>query len=216
MKKRTAARELALITFSSLIKGVKKSKDIDVAQVISKSAESLSVEAENLLDSAVKELVKVRDFVYNHEIEHPKNLERPYEVGTVPVGIPLTSDMLGRIDSVLEAIDKTYTAVDLTKLLAVGELEEVKDYAVKLVKTFIEHEEVVDAKIKEHSKGWDVERLVKIDRDILRIAITEILYFEDVPESVSIDEAVELAKKYSTEESSGFINGILGQVVINV
>ena len=66
--------------------------------------------------------------------------------------------------------------------------------------------------IKKYSKGWSVERLVKTDRDILRIAITEIIYFKDVPISVSINEAVELAKKYSCSESSKFINGILGQV----
>lgn len=212
MKKRRAARELALITFSSINKNIKQAQDVNISEIIIKSAESLASEAENMLESAVKELVKIREFVYNYEIEHPENLERPYETGTIPVNIPLTSDMLGRMNMVLDAADKTYSAIDLVNLLAAGEQDDVKDYAIKLVTTFIENRDDVDRTIKEHSKGWDVERLVKIDRDILRIAITEILYFDDVPKGASINEAVELAKKYSTEESSGFINGILGQV----
>lgn len=80
------------------------------------------------------------------------------------------------------------------------------------MKAFHDNKKKVDENIKKFSKGWDVGRLVRIDRDILRIAITEILFFEDVPDSVSIDEAVELSKKYSEPESTGFINGILGQV----
>jgi len=213
MNKRRASRELALIAFSHLSKSLKKSEDVDIADIIHKSAETLCSEAESNLDSAVKELMIIREFVNNYEMDHPVNIERPFETSTLPVGIPLTSDMLGRLDMAIEAADKTYSAIDLVRLTSFEELNEVKDYAVKLVKTFLDNKEEVDLKIKEHSKDWDVERLVKIDRDILRIAVTEILYFEDVPKGVSIDEAVELAKKYSTEESSKFINGVLGQVV---
>jgi len=200
------------MAFSHIGKNIKKSEDIEITQIIAKTVDSLTAEGENNLDSAVKELAKIREYVYNYEIEHEINTQRPFEVSTVPVKIPLTSDMLGRIDMVLESVEKTYAAIDLVKLSAMGDLDEVKEYAIRLIKTFADNNEEIDAKIKEHSKGWDVNRLVKVDRDILRIALVEMLYFEDVPQSVSIDEAVELAKKYSTDESSKFINGILGQV----
>ena len=213
MNKRRAARELALITFSQLIKSIKKAEEVNIAEIIQKSTEMLTGEAENTLNTTVKELVQVREFIQNYEIEHPENLERPYDEAAIPVRIPLTSDMIGRIDTILDAVDKTYSSIELTKLISFEEIEEVKDYAVKIVKTFIENREKIDAQIKKHSRGWDVERLVKIDRDILRIAITEILFFKDIPPSVSINEAVELAKKYSEAESSRFINGILGQIV---
>lgn len=213
MNKRRASRELSLIAFSQITKSVKKSDDINILEIIQKSSESMTAEAQSLLGSAVNELEKIREFIYNYEIEHPDNLERPFETSTIPVNIPLTSDMLGRIDMLFEAADRTYTAIDLTQMVSMAELEEVKEYAVNIVKTFLDHKEEIDAKISEHAKNWDVERLVKIDRDILRIAVTEILYFDDVPPSVSIHEAVELAKKYSTEESSKFINGILGSIV---
>ncbi|NLF83326.1 MAG: transcription antitermination factor NusB [Candidatus Gastranaerophilales bacterium] len=221
MNKRRAARELALISFAQIEKEIKKSGnttagEVDIAEIIHKSTEVLTGEAENNLESAVQELAKIRDFIQNYEIEHPDNLERPYEVTPLPVNIPLTSDMTGRIDMALEAAEKIYLAIELTELAGFGGLDEVRDYAVKLVRTFLENKKTIDETIKKFSKGWDVERLVRIDRDILRIAITEMQHFEDVPISVSIDEAVELAKKYSEPESSGFINGILGQVAKDI
>jgi N utilization substance protein B len=76
-----------------------------------------------------------------------------------------------------------------------------------------EHKDEIKKQISECAIGWDIKRFIKIDRDILNIAVTELLYIKDVPIKVVIDEAVEIAKKYSTEDSSSFINGILGQIV---
>jgi N utilization substance protein B len=73
----------------------------------------------------------------------------------------------------------------------------------------------VKALINECSIGWDIDRILKLDKDIMKIAITELLFVKDAPIKVIIDEAVELAKKYSSEESTAFINGILGQIVKN-
>ena len=72
----------------------------------------------------------------------------------------------------------------------------------------------IDEEIQKYSNGWDISRLVKIDKDILRIAITELLYTKGAPLKVVVDEAVELAKKYSTEDSSSFVNGILAKVIV--
>ena len=73
--------------------------------------------------------------------------------------------------------------------------------------------EEIDQKIEQFSKGWTVDRIARVDLAILRLAMYEILYRSDIPNEVSINEAVELAKKYSTEDSGTFINGVLGQVV---
>lgn len=210
--RRTAARELALLTFSQLNKNIEKWENKDIVEIIEKSVESLTREAEHNLQSSVRELGAIRDYIQNYEIDHTDNLERPIESSIIPVAVPMTSDMLGRIDTLLDAAEKIYSAIDIVQISAMSEREDVKKYSIKLVKTFIENKEHIDEQIKEHSKGWDVDRLLKVDRDVLRISITELLYFEDIPASVSIDEAVELAKKYGTEESSSFINGILRQV----
>jgi len=210
--RRTVARELALLTFSQLSKNIEKWENKDIVEIIERSVETLTKEAEHNLQSSVRELGSIRDYIQNYEIDHADNLERPMDVSIIPVAVPMTSDMIGRIDKLLDAAEKIYSAMDIVQISAMSQREDVKKYSVKLVKTFIENKESIDGQIKEHSKGWDVDRLLKVDRDVLRISITELLYFEDIPASVSIDEAVELAKKYGTEESSSFINGILRQV----
>jgi N utilization substance protein B len=75
------------------------------------------------------------------------------------------------------------------------------------------YSEEIDELINTHAKGWKFDRISKVDLSILRLALYEILYREDIPESVSINEAVELAKKYGGEKTSSFINGILGTVI---
>ena len=90
---------------------------------------------------------------------------------------------------------------------------DVKNYVIEIAATFKEHATEIDGLIKKFARGWDIDRLVKIDKDILRIAIAELVYIESAPVKVVVDEALELAKKYSTDDSSSFINGILGKVI---
>lgn len=88
----------------------------------------------------------------------------------------------------------------------------VGDYAKSLFNGVNENLDVIDECIDAHSNGWKVKRLPKVNLAILRIAIYEINYLDDVPDSVAINEAVELAKTYSGEGDYQFINGILGSV----
>lgn len=71
---------------------------------------------------------------------------------------------------------------------------------------------LIDSLIEKHSKGWKINRLSKVDLSILRLSIYEISFREDIPFSVSVNEAVELAKKYSSEDAGSFINGILSKI----
>ena len=89
----------------------------------------------------------------------------------------------------------------------------ITEYIIKIIKNYKEHQDDIKDQIANCAIGWDISRLIKIDHDILNIAVTELLYVQDAPIKVIIDEAVELAKKYSTEDSSSFINGVLGQIV---
>jgi N utilization substance protein B len=72
----------------------------------------------------------------------------------------------------------------------------------------------IDDLISSHLQGWTLDRLPAVDRAILRVAVWELLYADDVPEPVAVDEAVQLAKELSTDESPAFINGVLGQVML--
>ncbi len=85
-----------------------------------------------------------------------------------------------------------------------------KEYVIKLGGNFLQHATAVDEVIQNYLKDdWKIDRISKVELAILRIAVTEILY-EDIPNRVVINEAVELAKKFSDESSSSFINGLLG------
>ena len=90
--------------------------------------------------------------------------------------------------------------------------EEDKKYILATVDGTIENIEKIDEVIAERARGWSIERMSKVDLAILRLAVYEILFSEDMPDSITINEAVELAKKYSSDEAPAFINGILGKL----
>lgn len=85
-------------------------------------------------------------------------------------------------------------------------------YTSRLLKHLARYGEQLDAMIREKVKKWEFHRIAVIDKVILRMAITELLYFPDIPPKVTINEAIEIAKKYSTDKSSRFVNGILDAV----
>ena len=89
-------------------------------------------------------------------------------------------------------------------------VEEVGDYAKELYNGVIENQGEIDDIITSFSNGWKITRIPKVNIAILRLAIYEMKYVESVPNSVAINEAVELCKKYSSKEDSSFVNGILG------
>ena len=87
-------------------------------------------------------------------------------------------------------------------------------YTVSVARGVTEHAAHIDDLISAHLQGWTLERLPAVDRAILRVAVWELLHADDVPEPVAVDEAVELAKELSTDDSPGFVNGVLGQVML--
>lgn len=103
-----------------------------------------------------------------------------------------------------------------TKLIIKPSLDndtEAVKFAEKLLLTTVDSASAHDQLIDDHIKNWDVGRLAIIDKLILRMAISELLFFDDVPTKVSINEAIELAKDYSTRKSGNFVNGILDAIL---
>lgn len=86
-------------------------------------------------------------------------------------------------------------------------------FAEEIIRGTIDKLQHIDQLIQNNITGWAKERIAKVDLAILRLALYEILFREDIPASVAINEAIELAKKYSTEESGGFVNGVLGKIM---
>ncbi len=92
-------------------------------------------------------------------------------------------------------------------------LIEENTFAFSLAQLTYEHIEEIDSIINQNSVGWKLERLPKVSLAIMRLAVCEILYVPSIPSGVSINEAVELAKKFASQEDASFINGILGKYV---
>jgi len=89
---------------------------------------------------------------------------------------------------------------------------ETRLFAEPLIRGVLEHRDVIDEKIKSHTKNWDFHRIAAVDRNIMRLAIFEMLYRDDIPPVVSINEAVDIAKRFSTQDSGKFVNGILDKI----
>ncbi|WP_406542258.1 transcription antitermination factor NusB [Clostridium ljungdahlii] len=87
------------------------------------------------------------------------------------------------------------------------------EYVKRVVKGIEENKDSLDKEIEKYLRNWTLNRLPKVDAAILRICTYEFLYEQDIPEKVSINEAIELAKKYSSEKSVLFINGVLGNMI---
>jgi N utilization substance protein B len=86
------------------------------------------------------------------------------------------------------------------------------DFAEELVRGVTEHRAAIDELLTAKSKNWSLARMARVDLSILRIAIFELLFRSDIPKNVTINEAIEVAKKFGTEDSSSFINGILDDI----
>ncbi len=108
-------------------------------------------------------------------------------------------------------IHKVYDMAFMNQMFS--HYEEVLDniYVVELIETWLSHRDDIEKNVTEHLKGWTLERISKLDLTILRLGITEMEYIDNIPKKVSINEAVNLAKKYVDEKSGKFINGVLSQ-----
>lgn len=91
--------------------------------------------------------------------------------------------------------------------------EPSKDFAQELVEGTIEHLEQIDQTIAAYAQDWTINRMAKVDRNVMRLAAYEILFRSDIPGRVSLNEAIELAKRFGGEESAKFVNGILDRIV---
>lgn len=215
MQARRAARELAFILFSQFDKKITNYSREDLQDIILKSVRILTSSATDELKIALGALVSMRDQIENYEADAEENLKRPIGAANIPVPIPMTSDMTGRINEMINIAEKSMLALEIAEFTTLDSQHDVKNYAIQIADYFQKNHEEVDEIIQKYAKNWDLGRLVKMDKDILRIAIVELLYIKDAPMKVVVDEALELAKKYSTEDSAAFINGVLAKVIVD-
>jgi transcription antitermination protein NusB len=91
----------------------------------------------------------------------------------------------------------------------------VNEYTVRLIRGIAEQQGRIDDLLATYAQGWSLDRMPAVDRNALRIGVYEILYVDDVPDAVAVSEAMGLVRDLSTDESPGFVNGVLGNIVRN-
>lgn len=218
MNARRAARELALLTLFQLDKqgnGVIQPSDFEKSSLHSlalASIRALSGEAEFQIETAASDLAAVSRYLIEYEVEHPDNLETPLEVLAKPVPIPTTREMVDKIEKCLQAAEYLHEALRIPELIMLLHQEDVQSYAWKLINLVIEHQSELDEKLNQHLADWRMDRLIKMDAYVLRLAAAEMKFVSSVDLSVSINEAVDLVKQFSSEESYRLVNGVLGSL----
>jgi len=127
--------------------------------------------------------------------------------------LPSTQDTLHSLDKCLLACEWVWNVLAVPQMLVHLEDQHVEDYATHMIACVCEHNDALTEKLEAYTADWKTDRLIKMDRLILKLALAEILYEDDLDYGVSVNEAVELAKAYSLPESYKFINGVLGKIV---
>ena len=89
----------------------------------------------------------------------------------------------------------------------------VSEFTVELVEGVVAHRDRIDELLTTYSQGWSLDRMPAVDRAVLRLGTFELLWLDDVPDAVVVDQAVELARSLSTDDSPGFVNGVLGRLL---
>ena len=119
------------------------------------------------------------------------------------------------LDLLYEADIRGRIAVDLLSSRMSGEEVYIREYTAQLLEGVASARKKIDELITLHAQGWDMDRMPAVDRNILRIAIYELLWSTEIPDKVAISEALELAKTLSTDDSVAYINGVLATIAAN-
>ncbi|QOV23621.1 transcription antitermination factor NusB [Anabaenopsis elenkinii] len=195
-KPQQISRELALLSLSQLPINPKKLTEEHLPKLVLATVRTLRSEVQDTLDNATGELQRSNDRLLTSQT-------RASDIDTA------RNLLKEAINYTQTAINQLGAAVEFPELIQLANQDkEVGRYAIQLVKIVNEHRVIIDEQISSALVDWQVTRLAQIDRDILRIAVAEMMFL-NLPDRVAINEAVELAKRYSGDEGHRFINGVL-------
>jgi len=195
---RRIARELTLLSLSQIKGNFDKLEQEDLNNIILASIRTLTAEIQDSLEEAAAEIKRSHEKLLKSETT-ATNLHSARTM--IKEAMELTQNAINRLG----------TTVELPENIQLAKQHQVREYTIELLTTIKRRREEIENILQESLKDWQLSRINKIDRDILKMAVAEILYLE-IPEKVAINEAVELAKMYSDDEGYRFINGVLRRV----
>lgn len=198
MQPRRIARELALLSLSQLSGNPEKLQEQQLQSMLLAAIRTLSDEVQEALETASSELKRSTERLLSSET---RTTDVKSAKAMVTEAIELTQ----------AAINRVGTALELPEFIQLTNQKEVREYALDILGTVNAQRTQIDQLLGEALVDWQLNRLARIDRDILRLAVAE-MWFLGIPDRVAINEAIELAKRYSDDEGHRFINGVLRRV----
>jgi len=198
MQARRIARELALLSIGQLPNKPEKLQTQQLQDVVLAAVRTLTTEVQDTLETASAELSRSSDRLLNSETR----------AGSITSARAMVTEA---IELTQTAINRIGAALELPEFIQLSNQKEVRAYVMELLTQTQAHRSEIDALLNRSMVDWQMHRLARIDQDILRLAVTE-MWLLGTPEQVAINEAVELAKRYSGEEGFRFLNGVLRRV----
>jgi N utilization substance protein B len=195
---RRIARELALLSATQIRGNPEKLEQHTLDDLVIGAIRTLRTELHDTLEQAAAEVSRAEERLLSSE--------------TRAVDVQSSRAMIkDAVEMTQTAINQLGTAVDLPEFVQMSNRQEVRSYALEIVGTIFRRRQEIDQALAAAMVDWQLSRLSKVDQQILRIAVAEMLFL-GIPYRVAINEAVELAKSYSDEEGHRFINGVLRRV----
>ncbi len=228
MSARRIARELAIIVMPQLPKNMEKLAKVEITELVDRAIHMLVDYAKQNLQDVNAMVLRASNQLDTLEIDNAKTTD----LSSVPMTTGQIREQLSTLETsinmISEALDIPEMALSASSTLFktnckkcghAGELlverpykDDVREFVFRLVETYIENKEIIDEYIKRARTQWRMERMVSIDRDILRLACAEAFYMADIPVNVAISEAVELSHRFADEKAAKFINGVLADL----
>ncbi|MBR8829197.1 MAG: transcription antitermination protein NusB [Gomphosphaeria aponina SAG 52.96 = DSM 107014] len=196
---RRIARELALLSLSQVNAEPEKLQEEELEHLVTAATRTLTGEIQDALEKATTEVKRGNEKILRSEIC----------AGSLEEAKAMINEALQLTKA---AINHLGAAVELPEFIALSKTYEVRAYALELIGVVHRRNKEIETTIETVLVDWQLSRLPKIDRDLLTMAVAEILFL-DIPYKVAVNEAVELAKRYSDEEGYRFINGVLRRVI---
>ena len=195
MQLKSISRELALLLLGQIKK--KDINKVNFESILSKAIESLNQHWRDQLDFCALKLEKANQELFDSELQE--------DVGLLIKSRNHLKACLTDSENILNSLSES---IELPRLLALGDQKEIRELALKRVHLVIEKQDEIDKNLDCVMEGWRLKRLPRIDRDILRLALVDLIDFK-TPTAVTCNEAVNLANRYSDEQGRRMINGIL-------
>jgi transcription antitermination protein NusB len=202
MQARRISRELALLSLSQLSNNPEKINQQPLKDIVLAAVRTMTTEAHETLETAAAELTRSNDRLLNSET-------RATDVNSARAMVKEA------VDLTQSAINRLGMAIELPEFIYLANQKEVQTYTLEILTQVASNRTKIDELLTQSIVDWHLPRLPRIDRDILRIAVAE-MWFLGLPDRVAINEAVELAKRYSTDEAHRFINGVLRRVTESI